>query len=50
MTKTDAEQIADIGKRVGIKVRINQDGSVTYGNTKTWDASRAYFDLTSVRA
>lgn len=49
MTKTDVQMCIEDGKAVGLKVRDNGDGSVTYGNTRTYDANRAAFDIFSLR-
>lgn len=49
MTKLDIEKAIEDGKLVGLKVRDNGDGSVTYGNTRTFDANRAAFDIFSLR-
>jgi len=49
MTKTEIEKLIEDGKIVGLRVRDNGDGSVTYGNTRTCDASRAAYDIFSQR-
>ncbi len=49
MTKTDIKRVIEDGEMVGIKVRDNGDGSVTYGATKTFDANRAAYDIFSMR-
>ncbi len=50
MTKTDQELAIEWGKAVGVKVRANVDGSVTYCSTRTQDANRAASDLRSLRS
>jgi hypothetical protein len=49
MTKTDQETLIETGKAVGVKVRANEDGSVSYGRTRTQDVNRAASDLMSMR-
>jgi hypothetical protein len=49
MTKTDQQMAVELGQQVGLKVRANSDGSVTYGATRTQDAERAASDLMSLR-
>jgi len=49
MTKTDIQKCIEDGQMVGLRVRDNGDGSVSYGNTRTSDANRAAYDIFSLR-